>query len=62
MTKRFWLLIWILALSVFIAGCIRLWGGAGYVKQTPGERTERVVGFDTAEALDREQSKGNITT
>ena len=53
-----------LAMTVSIlvlSGCIRLWGGAGYVKETPKERTERVVGFDTAQAFEQKQTKGNIT-
>jgi hypothetical protein len=40
-------LIFILAGLLAATGCIRLVGKAGYVKETPKERTERVVGFDT---------------
>ena len=47
-------------IAVLFSGCIRLWGGAGYVKETPDERTERAVGFDTAKAFEQKQTKGSI--
>ena len=40
--------IFVLILAVLLSGCIRLWGGAGYVKEMPEEKTERIIGFDTA--------------
>ncbi|OGW85292.1 MAG: hypothetical protein A3C35_05015 [Omnitrophica bacterium RIFCSPHIGHO2_02_FULL_46_11] len=55
---------WIFLAVFFLAasGCIRFFGGAGYYKETPQERTERVVGFDTAKVLEEKQTKGSITT
>ena len=55
-------LFFILSFSVLISGCIRLFGQAGYIKQTPAERTERIVGFNTAKAFESQQSKGSVTT
>ncbi len=49
-------------MTVFLAGCIRLWGGAGYVKETPREHTEKVVGFDTANVFEDQQAKGSVTS
>ena len=60
--KRFTFFLLITNLAVFTSGCIRLFGKAGYVKQTPVERTERVVGFDTAKAFEDQQGKGSVTT
>ena len=47
--------------ALFFSGCIRFWGGATYVKQTPKERTERVVGFDTAKAFEDQRARGSVT-
>lgn len=55
-------LIIVILTGIFFSGCIRLWGGAGYVKETPRERTERVVGFDTAKAFEQKQTQGSVTT
>ena len=56
------LLLVIMFVTFLFSGCVRLWGGAGYVKETPEEQTERVVGFDTAKAFEQKQTKGSITT
>ena len=48
-------------LFLFLYGCVRLMGKAGYTTQTPRERTERVVGFDTAKIFEAERLKGNVT-
>ncbi len=44
-----------------LSGCIRLVGKAGYVKETPTERTSKTVGFDTAELLDSQKAEGSVT-
>jgi len=60
--KRFIYLFLIIDLTILAPGCIRLFGHAGYVKETSTDRTERVVGFDTAKAFENQQSKGSVTT
>lgn len=60
--KMFFLLVWLVSFLLFASGCIRLFGRAGYVTEKPMERTERVVGFDTAQAFQSQQSKGNVST
>ena len=60
--KRFVFLLLIASLTIFTSGCIRFFGQAGYMKEAPMERTERVVGFDTAKAFENQQPKGNVTT
>ena len=53
----------LMVVFVFLfSGCIRLWGGAGYVKEAPREKSERVVGFDTAQLFEDRQTKGIIAT
>lgn len=37
--------------GIFLTGCIRLWGGATYVSEKPGERVEKSYVLDTAELL-----------
>ncbi len=51
-----------MGLAIFVSGCVRLFGHAGYVKETSTDRTERVVGFDTAKAFENQQSKGSVVT
>ena len=53
-------LVTILVVIFFISGCVRLVGKAGYVKQTPTERTERVAGFDTNQLFDGQKTKESI--
>ena len=36
-----------LTLGVFFAGCIRIWGGAKYVNEKPGDYTEKTYVLDT---------------
>jgi hypothetical protein len=57
-SRTFLFLLSILLLS----GCIRLVGKAGYVKQTPEERTVRTYGFDTADLAGGQKTQGSITT
>ena len=54
-------IIGVSAVLLFTSGCIRLTGQAGYFKETPRERTEKVVGFDTAKVFEDGKPKGNIT-
>ena len=60
--RKFLSLAGITSLVFFTSGCIRFFGGAGYVSQKPMERTEHVVGFDTAQAFQNQQAKGNVST
>jgi len=55
-------LFFIASFTVLISGCIQLFGQAGYVKRTPAEHTEHVVGFDTAKAFESQQAKGSVST
>ena len=54
-------IIGVSAVLLFTSGCIRLTGQAGYFKQTPREKTEKVVGFDTAKMFEGEKAKGGVT-
>ncbi len=57
---------WILAgmvcfiLGFFLSGCIRLWGGATYVKSKPGDYEEKTVALDTGQISADSNAKGNI--
>jgi len=53
-------LVFILLIAV-CSGCVRLVGKAGYVKETPEERTSKTVGFDTDELFAGQKTKGSIT-
>ena len=62
MIRRISLLIFLTSFFLIASGCIRLFGKAGYFKETPQEKTEHVVGFDTAKAFEEKQTKGSVTT
>lgn len=51
----------VLILSLCSSGCIRLFGKAGYYKETPETIQTRVVGFDTAKIMEDRQTRGSIT-
>ncbi|OGX11847.1 MAG: hypothetical protein A2351_01325 [Omnitrophica bacterium RIFOXYB12_FULL_50_7] len=49
-------------LTVFLSGCVRVAGTAGYSKINPdGETTVKQAGFDTANLVPGAQPPGNIT-
>ena len=59
MKPSHWVIL-IFALAM-LSGCIRLVGKAGYVKETPEERTTKTMGFDTDELFPGQRTKGNVT-
>lgn len=59
--RRFTVLCFVILLAALSAGCIRLFGKAGYYRETPEETTEKTVGFDTQELYDSYQRKGSVT-
>ncbi len=57
MPKKFipiFLFVAIIAI-LFLNGCIRLWGGATYVRAKPGDYEEKTYAVDTAELLNKSQ-------
>ena len=48
--------------GIFLCGCIRLWGGATYVRSKPGDYEEKTYVLDTAGLTSNNQTKGNIKT
>ncbi|MBI4388133.1 MAG: hypothetical protein HY582_03735 [Candidatus Omnitrophica bacterium] len=49
-----------LALILFLTGCIRLWGGATYVKDKPGDYVEKTYILDTGQIGEDKQVKGSV--
>ncbi|MFA5160457.1 MAG: hypothetical protein WC484_08155 [Candidatus Omnitrophota bacterium] len=53
----------VLVCLLFLSGCVRLAGGAGYWKTgASGETTAKKVGFDTADYVPGSPAPGSITT
>ena len=59
---KFCRLFLLLILLMIHSGCIRFAGQAGYFKETPQERTEKTVGFDTAKAFEDQKARGSIAS
>ncbi len=58
--RLFLLAVCLLTLSVIQTGCIRLWGGATYVNEKPGERVQKTYILDTYEFTNPNPPKADV--
>lgn len=57
---KFFFVLILLVLSMAQTGCIRLWGGATYIKTAPGETVQKTYLLDTYEITSHNPPNANI--